>query len=94
MERKKKILIINPGSTSTKIALYESDKLMINESVGHSADELKQFKNIWEQYEFRKRLFWASSKNMVSPWPILMPLPAAEETANRFRGAFTRSATE
>ncbi|WP_027715978.1 butyrate kinase [Desulfuromonas sp. TF] len=55
MERKKKILIINPGSTSTKIALYESDKLMINESVGHSADELKQFKNIWEQYEFRKK---------------------------------------
>jgi butyrate kinase len=54
MNRKKRILIINPGSTSTKVALYESDQMVVNESVGHSAEELKHFKNIWEQYEFRK----------------------------------------
>jgi butyrate kinase len=49
-----KILIINPGSTSTKIGLYELGKSSINESVGHSAAELKDFKTIWEQYDFRK----------------------------------------
>ncbi len=54
MGQEKRILIINPGSTSTKIALYESDKLTLSESVGHSADELKQFKTIWDQYDFRK----------------------------------------
>jgi butyrate kinase len=50
----KRILIINPGSTSTKIALYEADKLVINESVRHAAEELQQFKDVWEQYDFRK----------------------------------------
>ena len=54
METKMRILIINPGSTSTKVALFESGKMAFNESVGHSADELKPFKNIWEQYDFRK----------------------------------------
>ncbi len=54
MEREKRILIINPGSTSTKVALYGSDRMVFKESVGHSAEELKPFKNIWEQYAFRK----------------------------------------
>ncbi len=56
MKTKRRILIINPGSTSTKIALYESEKMAFNESVGHSADELKPFKDIWEQYDFRKNV--------------------------------------
>jgi butyrate kinase len=54
MSSPKKILIINPGSTSTKIALYETDQMVFNQSVGHSAEELKPFKTIWEQYDFRK----------------------------------------
>ena len=50
----KRILIINPGSTSTKIGLYDSDHMVVNESVKHSAAELRDFKTIWDQYDFRK----------------------------------------
>jgi len=49
-----KILIINPGSTSTKVGLYQSGEMLVNSSVSHSAEELKAFKTIWEQYDFRK----------------------------------------
>jgi len=54
MPNSKKILIINPGSTSTKVALYETDRMVFNQSVGHSAEELKAFKTIWDQYDFRR----------------------------------------
>lgn len=49
-----KMLILNLGSTSTKIAVYLNlnEKLMI--SINHSQDDLKRFKDIWEQKEFRK----------------------------------------
>lgn len=54
MPNDKKILIINPGSTSTKIGLYASGEMQINESVKHSVAELRDFKTIWDQYDFRK----------------------------------------
>ena len=59
MTNAKKILIVNPGSTSTKIGLYDTDCMVFNESVGHSAEELKPFKTIWEQYDFRKNAILA-----------------------------------
>ena len=54
MSKDKKILIINPGSTSTKIGMYCAGEMLINESVNHSAEELKEFKTIWDQYDYRK----------------------------------------
>ena len=50
----KKILVINFGSTSTKIAFYEDDKCIINENLQHSVEELKKLKNVNEQYDLRK----------------------------------------
>ena len=50
----REILIINPGSTSTKIGLYSSGQMQVNESVKHSVEELKEFKTIWDQYGYRK----------------------------------------
>lgn len=47
------ILVINPGSTSTKLALFDGEKERVSESLEHSADELKQFKEINDQYDFR-----------------------------------------
>ncbi|OGU58467.1 MAG: butyrate kinase [Ignavibacteria bacterium GWF2_33_9] len=49
-----KILAINPGSTSTKIAVFENDKCLFTETIRHDVDDLLQFRNISEQYEFRK----------------------------------------
>ena len=47
------ILVINPGSTSTKIALAEDDHIVNSETILHSAEDISSFKGIWEQYEFR-----------------------------------------
>ncbi len=49
-----RILAINPGSTSTKIAVYNNTKSAFLKNIKHSADELAGFKSISDQYEFRK----------------------------------------
>ena len=47
------ILVINPGSTSTKIALFNGKNQVIDETIRHSAEELLQFKTIPDQKDFR-----------------------------------------
>ena len=51
-----KILSINPGSTSTKFAVYEDEKLVCLHTIRHTAEELKIYPNLFDQYEFRKNL--------------------------------------
>lgn len=48
------ILAINPGSTSTKIAVYENEDQIMEKTLRHSGEELAPFEKIIEQYEFRK----------------------------------------
>ncbi|MGB9667206.1 MAG: butyrate kinase [Candidatus Cryosericum sp.] len=47
------ILVINPGSTSTKVALYEGENVMAQESLNHSAQELATFSRIADQLDMR-----------------------------------------
>lgn len=49
-----KILVINPGSTSTKLAVYEEAEPVWKQSVFHPAKELARFHHINEQYEYRR----------------------------------------
>ena len=51
---KDKILVINPGSTSTKIAIFLRDKKIIEENISHPLERLNSFPGIWDQLEFRK----------------------------------------
>lgn len=51
-----RILVINPGSTSTKIALYEDESPLLLRNIRHSMDELKRFDRIVDQREFRRDL--------------------------------------
>ncbi len=51
-----KLLIMNPGSISTKIAVYEDEKPLFTESIAHSTQELARFDEIADQYEFRRDL--------------------------------------
>ncbi|QCX34425.1 butyrate kinase [Caloramator sp. E03] len=51
---KYKILSINPGSTSTKIALYEDEKEILCKTLNHSADEIEKYEKIQDQFEMRK----------------------------------------
>jgi butyrate kinase len=47
------ILVVNPGSTSTKMALYEDDRLLHSHVLRHDPVMLRKFGGIWKQYEFR-----------------------------------------
>jgi butyrate kinase len=51
-----KILAINPGSTSTKIAVYRNTKSVFLKTIRHHSDELCQFTRIADQFEFRKEI--------------------------------------
>jgi butyrate kinase len=53
---KKRILTINPGSTSTKIAVYEGEKAILQSTLRHTIEELKIFPSIVDQFSFRKDL--------------------------------------
>ncbi len=47
------ILVVNPGSTSTKMALYEEERQICSHVIRHDAQTLKRYKDIWSQFEFR-----------------------------------------
>ncbi len=49
-----RILVINPGSTSTKTAVFDGEKCFREQNIEHSPDEMKGFSDIWDQFEFRK----------------------------------------
>lgn len=51
-----KQLIINPGSTSTKIAVFNNDEILFEQTIRHTNEELSSYNNVAEQYEFRKNL--------------------------------------
>ena len=48
-----KILVINPGSTSTKMAVYDYENPVFVRNIAHTAEELAQFDAITEQQDFR-----------------------------------------
>jgi len=51
-----KILSINPGSTSTKFAVYNNETLISLHTIRHTKVDLEPFKTIFDQYEYRKKL--------------------------------------
>lgn len=51
-----KSLIINPGSTSTKIGVFEDETLLFEETLRHSTEEISQYASIVAQKDFRKKI--------------------------------------
>lgn len=51
-----KILAINPGSTSTKIAVYTDDEPTFTQTIVHTPEELAQFPSVLDQFQWRKEL--------------------------------------
>ena len=51
-----KSLIINPGSTSTKIGVFEDETLLFEETLRHSTEEISQYASIVDQKDFRKKI--------------------------------------
>ncbi|HHZ02154.1 MAG TPA: butyrate kinase [Tissierellia bacterium] len=51
-----KILVINPGSTSTKVSLYENEKELFTEKLDHPLEIIEKFENVEDQLHMRKDL--------------------------------------
>lgn len=80
-----KIFVINPGSTSTKIALYENDEELWRHSVHHEVEDLARFQTANEQYEYRKDLILKALKEagievkfdaVIGRGGLLRPIPS------------------
>jgi butyrate kinase len=53
-----RIIAINPGSTSTKIAVYENETPVLIKNITHSAEDLAPFEKITDQFEYRKNIIY------------------------------------
>lgn len=49
-----RLLVINPGSTSTKIGVFDNERMVFEEVIRHSSEELFPYPTIFSQYQFRK----------------------------------------
>jgi len=90
---KENILVINPGSTSTKIALFNQEgKAIFKESISHSTEELSQFTSLLEQCPVRKKIILDtlkkknvdtdSLKAIIGRGGVLKPLKAGTYEVN------------
>lgn len=87
------VLSINPGSTSTKIAVYDTEKnKLFQKNLKHSAEELAPFSIITDQYEFRKAIILkeleeaginiSEIKVVVGRGGLLKPIPSGVYAVN------------
>ena len=51
-----RILVINPGSTSTKISVFDDEREIVARTLRHSAEELKPYARVADQFVFRREL--------------------------------------
>ncbi|MCM3091541.1 MULTISPECIES: butyrate kinase [unclassified Cytobacillus] len=55
LEQEHRILVINPGSTSTKIGVFDNEISVLEKTLRHDADVINSYESIIDQYEFRKQ---------------------------------------
>jgi butyrate kinase len=87
-----RLLIINPGSTSTKIAVYDDERPLFVETLRHSSQEIAAFPHILDQYDFRLRavLSFLEGKEIplntlsavVGRGGVLRPIPSGTYQVN------------
>ena len=62
------ILTINPGSTSTKIAIFEDEKEIFSKTLRHTAEELSPYATVASQFQFRKNKMCIRDRTGISPF--------------------------
>lgn len=87
-----KSLIINPGSTSTKIAVFEDETLLFEETLRHPTEEIEKYDSIVDQKDFRKQIILdlLDKKNfdikslqvVVGRGGMLKPIPSGTYTVS------------
>lgn len=82
MERKF-VLAINPGSTSTKVAIFEGEKELKTFKIDHKKEDLEKYKKIPDQYDYRL--------NLIGDWLKLENISTSSLIAVVGRGGLLRS---
>ena len=84
-----RILAVNPGSTSTKIALFDDESLLSAETMRHDTANLRRFGRLWDQFEFRLQAVreWALARTdraaaVVGMGGLLRPLQGGTYRVN------------
>jgi butyrate kinase len=62
-DKKYRILIINPGSTSTKIGIFDNEISVFEKKIHHEEEKNNSYYNIIDQYEFRKKIILETLDN-------------------------------
>ncbi len=63
-----RVLVINPGSTSTKVGAFEGERVVFTKTVDHDAARLAEFATVSDQLEYRKQTIMAAlAENGVDP---------------------------
>jgi len=88
-----RILAINPGSTSTKIAVFQGNKSIFLKNIKHSAEEINKFEKIVDQFEFRKEIILKELKEaeinvqelsaIVGRGGLVKPIPSGVYEVNQ-----------
>ncbi|NPV83828.1 MAG: butyrate kinase [Candidatus Aminicenantes bacterium] len=81
-----RILVINPGSTSTKIAVFDDEKEILKVNLSHPLEEIQKYPKIIDQFEFRKEVILKelaraglpkeSLRAVVGRGGLLRPIPS------------------
>ncbi|MFH1728452.1 MAG: butyrate kinase [Pseudomonadota bacterium] len=86
------ILVINPGSTSTKIALFKNEEEILTKNLSHSSEDLAKYEKITEEYPFREEIILDALKEIdfdpknlsavVGRGGLLRPIPSGTFKVN------------
>lgn len=92
MSKAYKILTINPGSTSTKVAVFENEKELFSTTLRHSAEEIGRYKTIIDQLDFRREVILEAVENsgikvadldaVIGRGGLLKPIPSGTYSVN------------
>ena len=87
-----KTLVINPGSTSTKVGVFEDETLLFEETLRHPTEEIAKYASVIDQKDFRKEIIldFLKEKNcdpksldvIVGRGGLLKPIPGGTYTVS------------
>jgi butyrate kinase len=93
MSTKGYILVVNPGSTSTKLSIFKNEDLIVTSNLTHSSSDIKKFEKIYDQKDMRTKLVleWLGEENIaledliavVGRGGLLRPMPGGTYTISQ-----------
>lgn len=87
-----RILVINPGSTSTKVGVYINEQPLCVSTIRHTVEELMQYEQIIDQHDFRQQLVidWLKANDIpfefdaiIGRGGLIKPIPGGVYRVNR-----------